>query len=109
MAFLSKVEEIILLAIWKLQDNAYGLSISEQVEKDTGVTWLSGSVYGGLNRLKKNGYISTVKITHSGEQAGRPRIFYKLTPAGKTKLAAAQKVNQRIWVGVPNLEKKSYS
>ena len=105
MAFLSKIEEIILLAIWKLQDNASGLSICEKVEKDTDVTWLSGSVYGGLNRLKKNGYINTAKISHSGEQVGRPRIFYKLTPAGKNKLAAAQKVTQRIWSGVPNLQK----
>ena len=37
MNYLSRIEEILLLAIWKLQDNAYGISIREQVEKDTGV------------------------------------------------------------------------
>jgi DNA-binding PadR family transcriptional regulator len=105
MAFLSKVEEIILLAVYKLKDNAYGLSIIEKVEKETGVRWLSGSVYGGLNRLKKNGYIQTKRVSHSGEQAGRPRVYYSLTKAGMDKLASAQKVTQRIWINVPDLEK----
>ena len=105
MIFLTKVEEIILLSIWKLKDNAYGLSIIEQVEKDTGIRWLSGSVYGGLSRLKKNGFIMTSKIVSPPEQSGRPRVHYRLTPAGYDKLINAQKVNRCIWFGVPDLEK----
>jgi hypothetical protein len=46
MSFLSKVEEILLLTIWKLKNDAYGISIFDQIEKDTHVKWLSGSVYG---------------------------------------------------------------
>jgi len=105
MGFLPRIEEILLLSVWKLKDNAYGISIIEQVEKDTGVTWLSGSIYGALNRLKKNTYISTTRVEQSPEQTGRPRIYYKLTPLGMDKLIAVQKVNKSIWLNVPDLEK----
>ncbi|MCP4726519.1 MAG: PadR family transcriptional regulator [bacterium] len=105
MGFLPKIEEILLLAIWKLGDNAYGITVIEQVEKDTDTTWLSGSIYGALNRLKKNGYIITSKTEQSPEQRGRPRIYYTLTQSGMDKLISAQKVTKDVWQGVPDLEK----
>ncbi|MFC1724423.1 PadR family transcriptional regulator [candidate division KSB1 bacterium] len=105
MNFLPKIEEILLLAIWKLDENAYGTTIIEQVEKDTGSSWVSGSVYSALARLKNNGSIRTVKIEKSSDGIGRPRIYYELTAAGRQKLMSAQKVTQSIWEGVPNLDK----
>jgi len=53
MNYLSRIEEMLLLAIWKLKDDAYGISIRDQVEKDTGVEWMSGAIYAPLSRLKK--------------------------------------------------------
>ena len=105
MGFLSRLEEILLLAIWKLEDEAFGISIIEQVEKDTSQSWMSGSIYGALNRLKRNGYIETTRIEQSPENTGRPRIYYTLTQSGKDKLIAIQKVNRSLWQGVPDLEK----
>lgn len=105
MGFLSRIEEFLLLAVWKLGDDAFGVAIIDQVETDTGITWMSGSIYGALTRLKKNGYISTTRVQQSPEQTGRPRIYYRLTPSGMDKLIAVQKVNRSIWNGVPNLEK----
>lgn len=105
MSFLSRIEEFLLLGIWKLKDDAFGVAIIEQVEKDTGITWMSGSIYGALTRLKKNGYVETTRVQQSPEQTGRPRIYYKLTKLGMEKLIAVQKVNQSMWEGVPNLEK----
>lgn len=107
MNFLPKIEEILLLAIWKLKDNAYGTTIIEQVEKDTGSSWVSGSVYSALARLKKNKYIDTVKIEKSLEGTGRPRIYYKLTDSGRRKLETAQKVTQLMWDGVPDFNEGS--
>ena len=97
-------EEIILLSIWKLGDNAYGIAIIENVERDTGIKWMSGSIYGALNRLKKNRYISTERIEQSPEQTGRPRIYYRLTKSGMDRLIAVQKVTGSIWDGVPDLQ-----
>ena len=106
MEVLSRIEEILLLAIWKLKDNAYGISIREQVEKDTGLKWGSGAIYAPLNRLKKNGYVHTLRAKSSAEKGGRPRIYYRLTKLGKKMLAATQNVNQSVWTGVPDLKKE---
>jgi PadR family transcriptional regulator PadR len=104
MQFLSRIEEILLLAIWKLGDNAYGITIREQVEKDTGVKWLSGAIYGPLSRLRKNGYVKAANGQNGTDQRGRPRIYYMLTPVGKEKLQAIQMLNRVIWANVPEVK-----
>ena len=106
MEMLSRIEEILLLAIWKLDENAYGISVREQVERDTGVKWISGAIYAPLNRLKKNGYVRTIQAKGSAERGGRPRIYYQLTRLGMKKLASIQEVNRSIWTGVPDLKKE---
>ena len=104
MKFISKIEEILLLSIWKLGDGAYGIAIREQVEKDTGIKWLSGAVYAPLSRLKNNGLVRIRQAAKPTEMGGRPRIYYSLTKAGKKKLLFIQKVNRGVWRDVPDLQ-----
>ena len=104
MPFLSRIEEILLLAIWKLGDDAYGIAIRELVEKDTGVKWLSGAIYGPLSRLRKNGYVETKIGDNPSDQRGRPRIYYTLTPVGKEKLQEIQALNKIMWADVPEVK-----
>ena len=103
MRFLSRIEEIILLAIWKLGDNAYGMSIREQVTRDTGVKWVSGMIYGSLSRLLKSGFVESHKGEATPERGGRHKIYYTLTKEGKAKLAAVQKMNDLLWHDVPEI------
>jgi len=104
MRFLSRIEEIILLAIWKLNDNAYGMSIRNHVAEDTGVTWLSGAIYAPLGRLLINGYVNSTKGEATPERGGRHKIYYHLTSKGKEKLVEIQAVNNTIWLGVPAIK-----
>ncbi|MCK5145692.1 helix-turn-helix transcriptional regulator [bacterium] len=105
MSLLSKVEEILLLTIWKLNEDAYGVAIFELVEKETDMRWMSGSIYGALTRLKKNGYVESHKVKLHNDKSGRPRIYYNLTQLGLDRLSHVQKINQSIWNGVPNLSR----
>ena len=107
MKWLTRIEEIMLLAIWKLKDHAYGITIREQVEKDTGVKWLSGAIYVPLSRLKTSGYVKTRKADRSAEPGGRPRIYYTLTPLGVKKLISLQKMIKTLWADVPDLKHES--
>jgi PadR family transcriptional regulator PadR len=106
MAFLSRIEEILLLAIWKLKDEAYGIAIRRQVEKDTGISWLSEAIYAPLSRLKDKGFVESVKAEKPLEKSGRPRVYYRLTPSGLDRLVSAQEVNRLLWHGVPDLKKE---
>jgi DNA-binding PadR family transcriptional regulator len=104
MQFLSRIEEILLLAIWKLEGNAYGITVRDQVESDTGVKWLSGAIYGPLSRLRKNGYVKAEIADNASDKRGRPRIYYTLTPVGKEKLQAIQTLNKVMWDDVPDVK-----
>jgi DNA-binding PadR family transcriptional regulator len=106
MAFLSRIEEILLLAIWKLGDNAYGIAIRKQVEKDTGISWLSEAIYAPLSRLKDKGYIHSKKAAESTAKGGRPRVYYRISPSGLDKLISIQEVNKSLWRSVPDLKSR---
>jgi DNA-binding PadR family transcriptional regulator len=106
MAFLSRIEEILLLTIWKLQDEAYGIAIRRRVEEDTGISWLSEAIYAPLSRLKDKGYVESIKAETSTDRGGRPRVYYRLTPSGLARLASVQEINRVLWLGVPDLKKE---
>jgi len=106
MAFLSRIEEILLLSIWKLKDDAYGIALRHQVEEDTGISWLSEAIYAPLSRLRDKGYVEAIKAEKSTEKGGRPRIHYRLTPSGAARLMHVQEINRALWYGVPDLKKE---
>ena len=97
MKLLSRIEEIILLAIVKLGDEAYGMNIRTEVMDVTGTHWLLGAIYGPLGRLHKNGYVSTVKGDPTPERGGRAKVYYQITSTGKDALTRIHQVNSVIW------------
>ena len=104
MRLLSKIEEIILIAVWRLQDNAYGVTIRDEVVRVTGQDWQQGAIYGPLARLNRKGYLLTVRGEPTPERGGRGKIFYRLTPFGMEALREAQDINEVIWADIPPLE-----
>jgi PadR family transcriptional regulator PadR len=101
MRLISRIEEIILLSIWRLQDNAYGIAIQEEVIKATGKSWLTGSIYASLGRLLKHGLVESIQGEPTAERGGRRKIYYELTPDGQKALTAVKRVNSIIWSNLP--------
>jgi PadR family transcriptional regulator PadR len=104
MKLLSRIEEIILLSIWRLDDNAYGMTIREEVIKITGKKWLLGAIYGPLGRLYKNKYVYTLKGDPSPERGGRSKMYYRLTKDGIKALKEIQYINSIVWEGIKDLK-----
>jgi len=100
MKLLSRIEEIILLAIYRLGDEAYGMIIREEVIKATGKKWLLGAIYGPLGRLQKNGYVTSFKGDPTPERGGRAKVYYRVTKKGKDALAELYRVQSLIWEGI---------
>jgi PadR family transcriptional regulator PadR len=107
MRLLSRIEEIILLAVWRLQNNAYGVTIREEIIRVTEQDWQQGAIYGPLARLHGKGYLRTKRGDPTPERGGRSKIFYELTPFGREALLEAQKLNKAVWVDLPHLELES--
>jgi len=106
MKLVSRIEEIILLSIRRLQDNAYGITILEEVAKATGKTWLTGSIYASLSRLLKRGLVVSSEGDPTPERGGRRKIFYRLTPKGQQTLLEIKRINSIVWSDLPSLEVK---
>jgi DNA-binding PadR family transcriptional regulator len=104
MRLISRIEEIILLSIWRLQDDAYGITILEEVVKATGKAWLTGSIYASLSRLLKRGLVESIEGEPTAERGGRRKIYYKLTPEGQRALMAIKRVNSLIWTDLPTFD-----
>lgn len=103
MKLLSRYEEIILLTIWRLQLNAYGVAIRTYVTEVTGENVSIGAIYAPLHRLEKKGYVKTKMGEPVAERGGRSKVYYQLTSQGKESLIQIKTINETLWVGLPNL------
>lgn len=97
MKDLSKAEEMVLLAIWRLRDKAYGVSIRRQVLRDTGKDYTYGTLYGLLRQLAHKDYVEMARGKPTPEKGGRSKNFFKITPEGIQALKYALRLHRRLW------------
>ena len=109
MMLLSRAEEIILIAVYKLDGKAYGVTIREQIYKDIGRRWSFGVIYKTLKKMKAKGYVIKIASDPISERGGRARYYYEVTPDGIFALKEIQRVHSAVWGGIQgiNFEKKT--
>jgi len=107
MTVLSRNEEIMLLAIWRLKDDAYGVTIADMLTRTTGKTWILGAVYVPLERLEKKGYISSSLGKSTRRRGGRSKRLYRLTQSGLDALIRTEALERSLWedISTSSLEK----
>lgn len=101
--YLSRPEEIVLMAVWKLKENAYGVTIRELVQKMTGKYWSVGAVYVPLERLEKKGCLTSFNCDPRPERGGRRKRLFSLTKAGARELEELYRMNSAVWLGYRKL------
>lgn len=101
MKLLSRQEEIVLLSIWKLKGNAYGVSIREYISELTGKYWSIGSIYVPLDRLVEKEYVATYQGQPLERRGGRSKRFYEVTQKGIKALNEIKQVQEALWKGFP--------
>ena len=100
MKELTKIEEILLVAIWQLEEMAYGVKIRQYVTKTLSKELTYGHLYSALNQLVIKKYVTKSTGKASAQRLGRPRIYYSLTRDGLAALKAAKEMNERLWSGI---------
>lgn len=101
--YISRPEEIVLLAVWKLKEDAYGITIRKLVQEMTGKYWSIGAVYVPLERLEKKGLLASYNSSPSPERGGRRKRLFKITSAGIRELDELCRINSVLWKGYPKL------
>jgi DNA-binding PadR family transcriptional regulator len=101
MKLLSRQEEVVLLSIWKLKGNAYGVTIREYISEITGKYWSIGAIYVPLDRLAEKGLVTAHQGLPTKRRGGRSKRFYEITPTGMQVLSEMRQVQRILWKDFP--------
>ena len=97
---LGEFEQLVLLAVVRLGDDAYGVPIRREIEKRAGRTVTVGALYSTLDRLEAKGYVTSHFADPTAERGGRSRRYFRIQPPGLEALARARQMLDRMWKGV---------
>lgn len=100
-------EQVVLLAIARLKDGAYGMAIREEIADRTGRDVGIGSVYSALDRMEAKGFVSSSLGDPTPERGGRAKRFYRLEGEGALALHRARAMFASLWDGL-ELDQEAY-
>ncbi len=100
-AFLGEFEEVVLLAVAILDDSAYGVPITQEIEQRTGRAVGFNSVHTTLQRLEAKGCLSSSMGGATAERGGRRKRYFSLTAAGRKALWEVRRTRIPLWEAVP--------
>ena len=107
MGIITRLEEAILIAIWKLQDKAYGVTINKSVSEFLNKEYTLGALYYSLDQLLRKGLVAKSLKRSPKEKAGRSRTYYQLTKNGAKALQEARVCQDKLWKGIVNIALKA--
>ncbi|NNM32544.1 MAG: helix-turn-helix transcriptional regulator [Gemmatimonadetes bacterium] len=93
-------ETVLLFAVLELEGDAHGVSIRRLIEERTGRTTSPGAVHTALDRLQKRNLVESSTADSPPARGGRPRRFYRLTPAGTLALRESHTAVLKMAEGV---------
>lgn len=102
---LGTLELHILLAVRRLGRNAYGVSIAEELAKETNQQYSFGAIYTTLERLREKRFVRSRRGEATKERGGRAKTYFEVTALGQAAAAETLNVTDRLrppdWEGAP--------
>lgn len=103
MKDLTLTEEIFLLAVYKLKENAYGVTIRKHVHEQTGRLYPYGTLYSALDKLVRLGYLRKDISDPTPERGGRSKNYYFMKDEGAVALKTALELKNALWNDVEEI------
>ena len=103
MKILTKPEELLLLAVCNLKDDAYGVEILKYVSEKTGTEWSIGSIYVPLDRLARLGFVETYLGEATAVRGGKRKRYYRVTDLGLETLRENRRIQDEMWAEMPDI------
>lgn len=100
---IGEFEEVVLLTVAVLYENAYGISIKEDIEKRLDRNVSVGAMRTALSRLEKKGFLKSEFGEATPERGGKRKRFYKVTPYGKKALEQVMETRKKLWEAIPSM------
>jgi PadR family transcriptional regulator, regulatory protein PadR len=95
--YLGELEELVLLTVASLGDNAYGVSIQLELEERCKRSLSIGALHSTITRLVEKGLLKSWLGGATAERGGRSKRFYEVTTSGKSALAKVKSLRDELW------------
>ena len=102
--YLGNFELMVLLAVLRLGEDAYGVTIGRELEEQTGREVVIASVYATLERLEERGLVSSSLGDSTPERGGRAKRYFRITGEGVREARDARRSLMNLWKGLPELK-----
>ena len=102
--YLGEFELMVLLALIRLDENAYGVPVAKEIEKCSGREVAFGSVYAALERLEEKGFVTSRMGEPTAERGGRAKRYFQVTDRGLRAVRETRRALVTLWSGVPRLK-----
>ena len=99
---LGEFEEIVLLVTASLEDEAYGVTVTQEIEQQTGRSVGFNTVHTTLQRLEEKGFISSKMGGATTERGGRRKRYFTITPLGSRAIRDVKEIREKLWEAVPS-------
>ena len=100
---IGEFEELVLLTVAALMEDAYSVGICDELANHTGRSIKLGVVHAALNRLEEKGLVKSQLGEATKTRGGKRKRFYQLTGAGKKALVQAKSMRDQLWDRIPSL------
>ena len=101
--YLGEFEEIVLLTVGVLYDDAYGVAIVEEIERQTERAVHISAVHSALHRLEEKGFVSSRMGGATQERGGRKKRLFAVSLAGQKALKEAKELRNQLWQRIPDI------
>lgn len=101
MTNLGQLEQLTMLAVMQLGEDAYGASVRTELERRAGRSLALGTVYVTLRRLENKGLVRSWRGEPTPERGGKAKRYYAVEPAGVEALRSAHEALGRMWNDLP--------
>jgi len=100
---LGEFEEVVMLMVGVLYDNAYGVSLKKEIEKRLDRKVSVGALQSALKRLEKKGFLSSKEGESNSKRGGRPKRYFFITAQGKRVLQQTKDTRDNLWDAIPKI------
>ncbi|MEJ2204415.1 MAG: helix-turn-helix transcriptional regulator [Gemmatimonadota bacterium] len=99
-SYLGELEQMVLLAVLRLGEEAFAVAVMGELDREAGRKVSRGSLYKTLDRLREKGLVRWRTEDGTPERGGKPRRLFTVTPAGIEALRESREVLLNLWDGV---------
>jgi|SRR5688572_23436394 DNA-binding PadR family transcriptional regulator len=100
---LGEFEEVVMLTVGILYNDAYGVSIKKEIEQRLSRKVSVGALQSALRRLEDKGYLKSHEGEATQERAGRPKRYFVITALGKRALEYTKTTRENLWKAIPEI------